>query len=117
MGGEASKRGGRVGMTIERARAREGRNMETIKVTRARLASATPQLRESGLLGFVECDLNDCIRIEGIALRRTLDGRRTLSFPMRKDGAGREVSFVRPLDDATRRSLEEQIYSMLGITI
>lgn len=69
----------------------------------------------TGLIGWISCTLNARLQLDGIALHRTLDGRRTLSFPARRDGSGRQHFFVRPLDTATREEIEAQIFAALGI--
>jgi hypothetical protein len=45
----------------------------------------------------------------------TSDRRHTLSFPLRTDGQGRRHSYFRPLDDRTRRIIENAVFDSLGI--
>jgi hypothetical protein len=60
--------------------------------------------------------INDAIVLDGIALRRTLDGNRlTLSFPARRDGSGRQRFFSRPVSDPVRREIERQCFEHLQI--
>lgn len=66
-----------------------------------------------GLLGWVSCSYGH-LRLDGIALRRTRDGHLTLSYPERRDAAGRRHPVLRPLDDQARREIEEQVFAALG---
>ena len=68
-----------------------------------------------GLIGFVSCILDDTLRVDGIMLRETRAGRTTLSWPSRRDRAGREHSIVAPLDEPARRRLEEQLFRALNV--
>ena len=54
------------------------------------------------------------LKLDGVAVRRTLSGRLALSFPERRDGNGRSHALVRPFDDATRRAIEVQVFSALA---
>jgi hypothetical protein len=76
---------------------------------------ASPEHAERGLLGWVSFDLNDALRIEGVAVRRKLEGGYTLSFPARREIRRRKSFYVRPLDEHTRLQLEQQILSALGL--
>jgi DNA-binding cell septation regulator SpoVG len=87
-----------------------------ITITSARLAAASADAARAGLLGWVSCTLNGRIRLDGLALRRTLDGRLVVSFPARRDTAGRRHFLVRPLDADARRELQRQILDALGLS-
>jgi hypothetical protein len=86
-----------------------------LRIDQVRLAGATRAEVATGLLGWVSCVLQDTLRLDGLALRRTADGRLALSFPARKDARGREHPYVRPLDDRARREIEAQVFRALGI--
>ncbi len=62
-----------------------------------------------GLHGYVCCRLNGRMGLDGLAVRRTREGRRVLSFPRRRPGR----FLYWPLDDRTRRDLEDQILGAL----
>ncbi len=68
----------------------------------------------SGLLGFLRCDYGS-LRLDGIAVRRTVSGRLALTFPERKDRAGTAHPYVRPIDDVARRAVEAQIFDSLDL--
>lgn len=83
-------------------------------VTETRFTASTPADRETGLFGYVVVTLNGHLQIDGIALRRTLDGRMTISWPDRRTASGRPGVSVRPLDRETQEDLERQVLSALG---
>ena len=64
-------------------------------------------------MGFLRLDAT--LRLDGLALRRTADGRLSLSFPARRDTAGKQHPYLRPVDDAARRDIEHQIFTALGL--
>lgn len=66
-----------------------------------------------GLVGFLSFFVGDLI-VDNVTLRRTLDGRFTLSWPARTDRSGRRHSTVRPVDDEARKRIERQIFAELG---
>ena len=70
---------------------------------------------ERGLVGFVSIVVNDSLKLDAIALRRTLDGRPVLAFPARRDARGRQHSLFRPINDEARREIERQVFAALGI--
>ena len=71
--------------------------------------------QRTGLLGYVRCRFADALVLDGLTLRVTKSGLRTLSFPSRTDGQGRKHPLYRPIDDATRRLLESAVFEALGI--
>ena len=83
-------------------------------ITRVEFHPAANDFIETGLLGWVQFDLDGHVRIDGVTVRRTRDGRLTLSFP-----APRQRALVAPLNDQTRGSIERQVFdalSHLGVT-
>jgi len=70
---------------------------------------------EKGLLGWAEFTVNGAVRVDGVAVRRTLDGRYTLSFPGRQAHGGRRHFWVRPVTDAARLEIEHQVLGAIGI--
>jgi DNA-binding cell septation regulator SpoVG len=88
---------------------------DALIVTNLLFCPAPPEDRESGLLGWMSFTLEGSLRIEGVALRRTLAGRLTLSYPARRDGQGRQRHHVRPVNDAVRRDLERQVFALLEL--
>ncbi len=68
----------------------------------------------SGLLGFVSIYMGDVI-VDGITVRKTAEGRLTLSFPERRDRLGRRHAIVRPVDNEARLAIEKAIFGMATI--
>lgn len=62
----------------------------------------------SGLLGFVSVIYGDLI-LDGLTIRRTAEGRLTISYPERRDGRGRRHPLFRPIDDDARLRIEKAI--------
>ncbi len=85
-----------------------------IEVSEVRFTPSTRRDRDSGLLGFVSCVLNDAIKLDGITLRRTRDGKLTLSYPSRRDRRDVEHFIIAPLGDAVRLAVERQVFEALG---
>jgi hypothetical protein len=86
-----------------------------IRISNAKLVSAGGEEVANGLIGYVSCILNGTFHLDGLALRRTIDGRRALSFPSRRDGAGRQHFYIRPMDNIARMEIEAQVFKALGI--
>ncbi|MFO1053972.1 MAG: hypothetical protein U1F36_17280 [Planctomycetota bacterium] len=89
--------------------------MTALTLSSVRFTRGSDQDVRAGLLGFVEFTIGERLRIDGVTVRRTRDGRLALSFPARRDRAGVDHPFIRPIDDATRRLLESAVFEALGI--
>jgi DNA-binding cell septation regulator SpoVG len=83
-------------------------------VTQARLAAASSPDVARGILGRVRMVVNGLV-VQGVCLRRTLDGRLTLVYPARRDEGGEHQIVVRPVDDDARLAIEVQVFTALGI--
>ena len=88
---------------------------DEVRISHVRLTGAGPGDRARGLLGYVKFTLNATVQVDGVTLRRSAAGRLVLSFPARRDVSGWEHPFVRPLDDATRVAIEQQVFAALGL--
>lgn len=88
------------------------RSLETA-ISNLRYAPASSRQRSEGLLGWVSFRLAGAFHIDGVALRRTRDGRLALSWPVRRDSRGRHHPLVRPLSDAVRINVERQVFARL----
>ena len=90
---------------------RSARGHFEVSEVRAKWCSADGQA--DGAVAHLGITINGGLRIdEGLYLRRTADGRLTMSFPARIRGSLKRF-FVRPLDDATRLEIEEQVIAEL----
>jgi DNA-binding cell septation regulator SpoVG len=85
---------------------------EPIRV-RAWVRGSDEDLR-SGLIGFVSLFYGDLV-LDGLTVRRTADGRLTLSFPERRDRHGRRHPYVRPLDDDARQRIERVVFGEASV--
>jgi hypothetical protein len=86
---------------------------EAPHISDIRFAPARPELRSTGLLGWVCCALNGELQIDGIALRKGRDGRHLLSFPRRVDSSGVEHDYIKPLSNGVRDAIEGQVIDEL----
>lgn len=62
-----------------------------------------------GMLGFLSLDFGDLV-LDGLVIRRTLEGRLTIAWPERRDRSGRGHPIVRPRDDEARRRIEKAVF-------
>ena len=85
-----------------------------VAITEVTFSPSTAGDRRAGLLGWVTFVLNGAIKIDGVTLRRTRDGRLTLSYPARRDRDGVEHFVIRPLGDKARVEIERQVFLALG---
>ena len=89
--------------------------MNPLTVSNVRFTQARSEQVRRGLVGHVSLVINEALKLDGIALRRTLAGRPTLSFPSRRDRAGGDHPYVRPLSNDHRVQIELQVFEALGI--
>ena len=85
-----------------------------VTVSEVTFAATGQRDRELGLFGFVSFLLNDAIKVDGVTLRKTRDGRLTLSYPAKKDAGGRSFPYFRPVSDEVRRSIESQVFAAIA---
>jgi|GEM_PF-1169330 len=88
---------------------------DNIKLGSIRYTAAGLHESKSGLLGWVSCLLNGSIILDGLCIRRAQSGHLYLNFPARTDAKGDRHFYLKPLDDATRRSIEDQVFQALGL--
>jgi len=83
-----------------------------VKVHDIKFHPAAPDLRGTGLRGWVTITIDGLI-LDSIAVRRTASGRYALAFPTRRDRAGNEFSYVRPVGPAVRAEIEDAVLGHL----
>ena len=83
-------------------------------ISSVRFAPASGADQRTGLLGFVTFTRGDLV-LDGITVRRTCEGRLTLSFPARRGRCGEQHAYIRPLDDRARRDIERQILGAVDL--
>jgi hypothetical protein len=81
----------------------------SLTISDIRFAPARLELRSRGLLGWVCCALNGELQLDGIALRKTLEGKHRLSFPRHVDANGTEHDLIKPLSNGVRDAIEAQV--------
>lgn len=86
-----------------------------LSVSRVRLAPSCERDRKAGLIGFVSFVIDGLVRVDGVTVRRTSGGRHVLSFPARRDRAGRNHPYLRPVDDGARCAIETQVFAQLRL--
>src|SRR5690606_39105 len=86
---------------------------ERVTISDVGFTAASAGDRASGRVGWISCAAGRALRLDGITLRRTADGRVVLSFPARTDRQGRKHPLIRPLTDAARQDLERQVLRAL----
>ncbi len=84
-------------------------------ITGLRFTPAPRADTERGLLGWLAFDIGGTWHVDGVVLRRTRDGRLTLSFPSRRDSQGREHPYLRPTCDRAGRAIEDAVLGELGL--
>ena len=87
----------------------------TVEIRDVSFQAARPELVETGLLGWIEFSVAGVLRIEGVTLRRTADGRYALCFPQRRMVRTHRAYYVRPLDERARRDIERQVFIALNL--
>ena len=82
------------------------------KISNMTFSHALQRDRERGLFGYISF-LYGGLRLDGITLRKTMQGKWTLSFPERIDPAGFRHPIIRPIDDESRLEIEHEVYGQL----
>ena len=85
-----------------------------IAVSEVSFTSASREERRTGLLGWVAVVINGALKIDGLTVRQTREGRLALSFPARRDRQDRVHFVVRPISDEARRTIERQVLAQLA---
>lgn len=86
---------------------------DAVRITAVVFTPAPALDRATGLLGWVRIAMDGAFEFDSVAVRRGRNGRVVLSFPSRRDGAGRRRYFVRPLSDEARCAIEGQVLELL----
>jgi len=82
-------------------------------VTEVRLTAASQRDAESGLLAYLTVVLNGSLAVDGLALRRSVEGKTYVSYPARTDRRGGRHPIVRPLSEDARVELEREVFRAL----
>jgi hypothetical protein len=87
--------------------------MSGVTLTELRFSPADAEHQKTGLLGWLTFTICCSLRLDGVAVRRTADGRLTLAFPSKIDGSGRKRSLIRPISEEARLEIEDSVFSIL----
>jgi DNA-binding cell septation regulator SpoVG len=71
--------------------------------------------QSTGLLGWLKFTIDGTLRVDGVALRRTVTGRLTLAFPNRVSQSGVKRPIVWPPSEEARQAVESQVFEALPI--
>jgi len=88
--------------------------MSDLHISDVECSAAPPSDQARGLLCFVSFTIDDCIRIDGVTLRLSKDGRPILSFPKRTEKSGRRRPIVHPVSLAARDHVTHLILDAVG---
>ncbi len=89
--------------------------MNALYVTHAEVSPAELRDRERGLLGYVQVIVNDMIVLDGLTLRKGVDGRRYLGDPSKGTRSGSRFPYIRPLSEEARQDVQRQVFTALEI--
>jgi hypothetical protein len=81
-------------------------------VAEIRFAEASPVFKSKGVLGWACCSYGD-LQLDGLRVRRSVNGQLSLGFPSHVDANGVSHAYYRPLDQAARDSIEAQVLGEL----
>ena len=84
------------------------------RLSRVSETEAPPADRDRGIISYISCTMNNALRIDGVALRRTLKDEYTLSFPKKEGRGGDEHFYFKPINEAMRQEFLRQILVALG---
>lgn len=82
---------------------------EPIRLDQIRCFPVPQYLRDQGMRCFANILINGRLRVDGLVVRRTRAGEYVVTWPERRDGAGRSHAIVRLLDAATRLEVENAV--------
>jgi DNA-binding cell septation regulator SpoVG len=85
-----------------------------IQVQDVRMVAANASDRATGVLAFVNATINGLV-VDGLTVRRGLNGGLRLGFPKHRDRYDRMHAVVRPADDAVRQALTREILGALAL--
>lgn len=86
-----------------------------LEVSDVRFSPAPAPETRFGLLGYVSLSLGGELRVSGITVRRTADGRASLSFPGKRDRHGKERPLMRPVSRESRAVIEAQVFAAIDL--
>lgn len=89
--------------------------MTTVVVSEIRFSPSPSGESNRGLLGWVSFVVNGAIRVDGVALRETMRGILTLSYPSKTTPSGGRHPYVLPVGRVACDEIQRQVLSQLGL--
>jgi DNA-binding cell septation regulator SpoVG len=86
-----------------------------LEVSDVRFQAADADDVRFGLLGYVSFALGGGLRLSGVTVRRTADGRVSLSFPAKRDRRGELRPLMRPVSRDSRAAIEAQVFAAIEL--
>jgi hypothetical protein len=83
-----------------------------LSISNIQFTGGSPAERVTGLLGFVRLRYGDLL-LDGLTLRRTLDGRLVLAFPRPSRRVGLARQLVGPAGPDVREQIEAEVIAAL----
>jgi len=77
----------------------KARRVKELEITSVKFTGASREQVMTGLLGWIAFIVNGSLRVSGVALRKTADGRLVTSSPVHVDRYGELHSCLRPIDE------------------
>jgi len=87
----------------------------TLTISEVRFSPASEHDVRFGLLGYVSFALDSGLRVSGVTVRRTADGRTALSFPGRRNKRGEMRPYMRPVSRDSRAAIEAQVFAAIQL--
>ena len=89
--------------------------MEPITLNEFKFSAANRMEMKTGLLGWIAFTVNGTLRVDGVTLRKTAEGRLTLSFPAKTSRDGRKRPILWPISNTAREAIESLVFSQLHL--
>lgn len=83
------------------------------RISRVRIVPATGESKLNGLVGWLSFVIDGGLIADGVAVRKTADGRLVFVWPAKHDQYGRTHHVLRPVDDDAREHVEDQLLAQV----
>ena len=84
-----------------------------MEITRAKIFPSN----DEGIAAYASITFDDCFVIHGLVLRINKEGGYSLHMPQTKRANGLHVDTVLPLDNETRRMIEEKVFAAYKVFV
>ena len=90
--------------------------MNALSLSDFRFTPANRIEMKTGLLGWIAFTIDGALRVDGVTLRRTTEGRLALSFPAKTSSDGRKRSILWPVSNTARQAIESIVFEYLYLS-